>query len=85
MKILSNSRIEYDPVSLIVDGKRVKIDADDFIRLRGADAFEQLLSGSGGGSGPVPDHSDDGVFQLDQERERIQQVSERPDPYAGCG
>ena len=33
----------------IVDGKAVKVDADDFIRLRGPEAFEQLLRGSGGG------------------------------------
>ncbi len=33
----------------VVDGKAVKIDADDFIKLHGPDAFEQLLKGSGGG------------------------------------
>ncbi len=33
----------------MVDGKAVKIDADDFIKLHGPDAFEQLLKGSGGG------------------------------------
>ena len=33
----------------MVDGAAVKIDADDFIKLHGPEAFEQLLKGSGGG------------------------------------
>ena len=52
LDLLNNSEFSVRVLKLpdrIVDGKAVKIDADDFIRLRGADAFEQLLSGSGGG------------------------------------
>ncbi len=52
LDLLKNSEFSVRVLKLpdrIVDGKAVKIDADDFIRLRGADAFEQLLSGSGGG------------------------------------
>ena len=52
LDLLKNSEFTVRVLKLpdrIVDGKAVKIDADDFIRLRGSDAFEQLLSGSGGG------------------------------------
>ncbi len=52
LELLKNSEFTVKVLRLpdrIVDGKAVKIDADDFIRLRGADAFEKLLSGSGGG------------------------------------
>lgn len=52
LDLLKNSEFSVRVLKLpdrIVDGKAVKIDADDFIRLRGSDAFEQLLSGSGGG------------------------------------
>lgn len=52
LDLLKNSEFSVRVLKLpdrIVDGKAVKIDADDFIRLRGAEAFEKLLSGSGGG------------------------------------
>ena len=52
LDLLKNSEFSVRVLKLpdrIVDGQAVKIDADDFIRLRGAEAFEQLLSGSGGG------------------------------------
>ncbi len=52
LDLLKNSEFTVRVLRLpdrIVDGKTVKIDADDFIRIRGADAFEQLLRGSGGG------------------------------------
>ena len=52
LDLLKNSEFSVRVLKLpdrIIDGKAVKIDADDFIRLRGSDAFEQLLSGSGGG------------------------------------
>ena len=52
LDLLKNSEFSVRVLKLpdrIVDGQAVKIDADDFIRLRGSDAFEQLLSGSGGG------------------------------------
>ena len=52
LDLLKNSEFTVRVLKLpdrIVDGKAVKIDADDFIHLRGSDAFEQLLSGSGGG------------------------------------
>lgn len=52
LDLLKNSEFNVRVLRLpdrIVDGEAVKIDADDFIRLRGADAFEQLLAGSGGG------------------------------------
>ena len=52
LDLLKNSEFNVRVLRLpdrIIDGKAVKIDADDFIRLRGAEAFEQLLSGSGGG------------------------------------
>ena len=52
LDLLKNSEFSVRVLKLpdrIVDGIAVKIDADDFIRLRGAEAFEQLLSGSGGG------------------------------------
>ena len=51
LEILKNSEFSVKVLKLpdrIVDGKAVKIDADDFIKLHGADAFEQLLKGSGG-------------------------------------
>lgn len=51
LEILKNSEFSVKILKLpdrIVDGKAVKIDADDFIKLHGADAFEQLLRGSGG-------------------------------------
>ncbi len=49
LDILKNSEFSVKVLNLpdrIVDGKRVKIDADDFIKLYGADAFERLLQGS---------------------------------------
>ena len=52
LDILKNSEFTVRVLKLpdrMVDGKAVKIDADDFIRLHGSDAFEQLLKGSGGG------------------------------------
>ena len=52
LDLLKNSEFTVRVLRLpdrIVDGKAVKIDADDFIRLRGAEAFEKLLAGSGGG------------------------------------
>ena len=52
LDLLKNSEFTVRVLRLpdrIVDGKAVKIDADDFIRIRGAEAFEQLLTGSGGG------------------------------------
>lgn len=52
LDILKNSELSTRVLKLpdrIVDGKAVKIDADDFIQLRGSEAFERLLSGSGGG------------------------------------
>ncbi len=52
LDLLKNSEFTVKVLRLpdrIVDGQAVKIDADDFIRLRGANAFEQLLRGSGGG------------------------------------
>ncbi len=51
LEILKNSEFSVKVLKLpdrMVDGKAVKIDADDFIKLHGADAFEQLLKGSGG-------------------------------------
>lgn len=52
LELTKNSELNVRVLRLpdrIVDGKAVKIDADDFIKLRGAEAFEQLLKGSGGG------------------------------------
>ena len=52
LDLLKNSELSVRVLKLpdrIVEGKAVKVDADDFVRSRGADAFEQLLSGSGGG------------------------------------
>ncbi len=52
LDLLKNSEFNVRVLRLpdrIVDGQAVKIDADDFIRLRGAEAFEKLLTGSGGG------------------------------------
>lgn len=51
LDILKNSEFAVRVLKLpdrIVDGQAVKIDADDFIKLRGPEAFEQLLKGSGG-------------------------------------
>ncbi len=51
LDILKNSEFAVKVLKLpdrIVDGKRVKIDADDFIKLYGADAFEKLLHDSEG-------------------------------------
>jgi len=51
LDILKNSEFTVRVLKLpdrIVDGKTVKIDADDFIKQNGAEAFEQLLKGSGG-------------------------------------
>jgi DNA primase len=52
LDILKNSEFTVKVLKLpdrIVDGQAVKIDADDFIKLHGPEAFEQLLKGSGGG------------------------------------
>ena len=65
LDLLKNSEFSVRVLKLpdrIVDGKAVKIDADDFIRLRGAEAFEQLLSGSGGGM----------EFRLEELREKYE-------------
>ena len=52
LDILKDSEFSVKVLKLpdrMVDGAAVKIDADDFIKLHGPDAFEQLLKGSGGG------------------------------------
>ena len=52
LDILKDSEFSVKVLKLpdrIVDGAAVKIDADDFIKLHGPEAFEQLLKGSGGG------------------------------------
>ncbi len=52
LDILKDSEFSVKVLKLpdrMVDGKAVKIDADDFIKLHGPEAFEQLLKGSGGG------------------------------------
>ena len=52
LDILKDSEFSVKVLKLpdrMVDGKAVKIDADDFIKLYGPEAFEQLLKGSGGG------------------------------------
>ena len=52
LDILKDSEFAVKVLKLpdrIVDGQAVKIDADDFIKLHGPEAFEQLLKGSGGG------------------------------------
>ena len=52
LDILKDSELAVKVLKLpdrIVDGQAVKIDADDFIKLHGPEAFEQLLKGSGGG------------------------------------
>ena len=52
LDILKDSEFTVKVLKLpdrMVDGKAVKIDADDFIKLHGPEAFEQLLKGSGGG------------------------------------
>ncbi len=52
LDILKDSEFTVKVLKLpdrIVDGQAVKIDADDFIKLHGPEAFEQLLKGSGGG------------------------------------
>ena len=52
LDILKDSEFSVKVLKLpdrVVDGKAVKIDADDFIKLHGPEAFEQLLKGSGGG------------------------------------
>ncbi len=52
LDILKDSELSVKVLKLpdrIVDGQAVKIDADDFIKLHGPEAFEQLLKGSGGG------------------------------------
>ena len=52
LDILKDSEFSVKVLKLpdrMVDGEAVKIDADDFIKLYGAEAFEQLLKGSGGG------------------------------------
>ncbi len=49
LDILKNSEFAVKVLKLpdrIVDGQRVKIDADDFIKLYGPEAFEKLLQGS---------------------------------------
>ena len=52
LDILKDSEFTVKVLKLpdrMVDGQAVKIDADDFIKLYGPEAFEQLLKGSGGG------------------------------------
>ncbi len=52
LDILKDSEFSVKVLKLpdrMVDGAAVKIDADDFIKLHGPEAFEQLLKGSGGG------------------------------------
>ena len=52
LDILKNSEFTVKVLKLpdrMVDGQAVKIDADDFIKLYGPEAFEQLMKGSGGG------------------------------------
>ena len=52
LDILKDSEFAVKVLKLpdrMVDGQPVKIDADDFIKLHGPEAFEQLLKGSGGG------------------------------------
>ncbi len=52
LDILKDSEFSVKVLKLpdrMVDGQAVKIDADDFIKLHGPEAFEQLLKGSGGG------------------------------------
>ena len=52
LDILKDSEFSVKVLKLpdrMVDGAAVKIDADDFIKLHGPEAFEQLLQGSGGG------------------------------------
>lgn len=49
IQILKNSEFKVKVIRLpdkIEDGKKVKIDADDYIKQFGADAFEKLISGS---------------------------------------
>jgi len=52
LEILKDSEFSVRVLKLpdrVENGKTVKIDADDFIKIHGAEAFEQLLKGSGGG------------------------------------
>lgn len=52
LQILNNTDFSVKVLQLpqrLVDGSYVKQDADDFIKLQGADAFERLLSGSENG------------------------------------
>ncbi len=52
LDILKDSEFSVKVLKLpdrMVDGQAVKIDADDFIKLYGPEAFEKLLEGSGGG------------------------------------
>jgi DNA primase len=52
LEILKNSEFTVKVLKLpnrIVDGKALKCDADDFIKLYGAEAFEKLLKGSDSG------------------------------------
>lgn len=51
----------------LVDGQYVKQDADDFIKFQGADAFENLLSGSGSGMD----------FRMSQLREQFDLTTDR--------
>ncbi len=49
LELLKDSELEVRVLrlpDLIKDGKRVKVDVDDFIKERGSDAFDRLLSGS---------------------------------------
>jgi DNA primase len=49
IEILKNSEFKVKVIRLpdkIEDGKKIKIDADDYIKQFGADAFEKLISGS---------------------------------------
>ena len=52
LQILNNSEFTVRVLQLprrLVDGQYIKQDADDFIKLQGADAFERLLNGSENG------------------------------------
>lgn len=52
LSLLGNTEFNVRVLELprrLVDGQYVKQDADDFIKYQGADAFENLLSGSGSG------------------------------------
>lgn len=58
LEILNNSEFSVKVLQLprrrTEDGKLVKQDADDFIKLQGKDAFEALLTGSENGCTDCP-------------------------------